>query len=195
MSYSLCPSYIAWTAGQLNSERERPGSVWPYETVTSYCFSKWWLDSKKQDWWLTSREPLKQAFGVYHTEASETGLTHMKYEYLKRYVQGVNCVAVVEIGLYHIRVRLDKGRDNQTEVFARVCRLAREVDKPVVIHRRGTASTAKECLWIMKSNQLNNKIVYLHHFNETGEMAREVETAFPNVVLGVAPAIPKEKTG
>ena len=22
----------------------------PYETVTCYCFSKWWLDSKRQDW-------------------------------------------------------------------------------------------------------------------------------------------------
>ena len=48
----------------------------PYETVTSYCFCKWWLDSKKQDWWPTSRGPLKQAFGVHPTKASEMGLTH-----------------------------------------------------------------------------------------------------------------------
>ena len=82
-------------------KREAPErlAAMPYETVTSYCFSKWWLDSKKQDWWYTSRGPLKQAFGVHPTEASDTGLTHRKYEDLKRYVQGVNCVAVGEIGL------------------------------------------------------------------------------------------------
>ena len=49
-----------------------------------------------------------------------------------------------ERGLDHVRVRQDKGRDQQAEVFARVCRLAKEVGKPVVIHCRGTASTAKE---------------------------------------------------
>ena len=38
--------------------RERLAAI-PYETVTSYCFSKWWLDSKMQDWLPTSRGPLK----------------------------------------------------------------------------------------------------------------------------------------
>ena len=36
---------------------------------------------------------------------------------MKRYVQGVNCVVVGEIGLYHVRVRQDKGRDQNAEVF------------------------------------------------------------------------------
>ena len=65
--------------------RERLAAM-PYETVTSYYFSKWWPDSKKQDWWPTSQGPLKQAFGVHPTEASDTGLTHRKYGDLKRYV-------------------------------------------------------------------------------------------------------------
>ena len=34
-----------------------------------------------------------------------------------------------EIGLDHVRVRQDKGRDQQAEVFSRVCRLAKEVGK------------------------------------------------------------------
>ena len=42
--------------------RERLAAM-PYKTVTSYCFSKWWLDSKRQDWWSTSRGALKQALG------------------------------------------------------------------------------------------------------------------------------------
>ena len=164
-----------------------------HETVTSYCFSKWWLDSKKQDWWPTSQGPFKQAFREHPTEASEIRLTHRKYEYLKRFVHGVNCVAVGEIGLDHVRARQNKGRDQQEEVFSRVCRLSREVDKHVVIHCRGTASTAKECLWIMKSHLPKNQMVYWYHLNETKEMAREVEAAFPNVVFGVAPAILKEQ--
>ena len=73
--------------------------------------------------------------------------------------------------------------------FPGFCRLAKEVGKPVVIHCRGTASTAKGCLWIMKSNLPKDQMVYWHHFNETEEMVWEVEAAFPNVVSGVAPAI------
>ena len=100
--------------------RERLAVV-PYETVTSYCFSKWWLDLKKQDWWSTSRGPLKQTFGVHPTEVSKTGLLHRKHKYLKRYVQRVNCVAARDIGLDHARARHDKLRDQQAEVFSRVC--------------------------------------------------------------------------
>ena len=137
--------------------------------------------------------PFKQAFRVCPTEASETGFTHRKYESLKRYVQRVNRVAVGEIGLDHVRARKDKGRGQQAHVFAQICRRAKEVDKPVVIHCKGTASTAKECLWIMKSNLPKNQMVYWHHFNETAEMPRKVEAAFPNVVFGVAPAILKEQ--
>ena len=54
---------------------------------------------------------------MHPIEASDTGLTHRKYEDLKRYVQGVNCVAVGEIGLDHVRERQDNGRDHQAEVF------------------------------------------------------------------------------
>ena len=45
----------------------------------------------------------------------------------------------------------------------------------------------------MKSNLPKNQMVYWHHFNETEEMAREVEAAFPNVVFGITPAIMKEQ--
>ena len=65
--------------------------------------------------------------------------------------------------------------------------------KLVVFHCRGTASTAKECLWIMKGNLPKDQMVYWHHFNETEEIVREVDAAFPNVVFGVAPAIMKEQ--
>ena len=101
---------------------------------------------------------------MHPTDAAYTELTHRKYDDLKMYGQGVNCVALGEIGLDHVRVRQDKGRDQQAEVFSRVYRLAKEVGKPVVIHCRGRASTAKECLWIMK-----DQMVHWHHFNETEE--------------------------
>ena len=137
--------------------------------------------------------PLKHVFVVHPTKASDTGLAHREYEDLKRYVQEVNCFAVGEIGVDHIRVRQDKGSDQQADVFSWVCQLAKEVGKHVVIHCIGTESTAKECLWIMKSNLQKDQMVYWHHFNETEEMSREVEADFPNVVFGVAPAILKEQ--
>ena len=94
------------------------------------------------------------------------GLTHRKYEDFTRYVQGVNCVAVGKICLDHVRARQDKGRDQQAWMLSQFCRLAGEVDRPVIIHCRGTASTVKECLWFMKNNIPKNQIVYWHHFNE-----------------------------
>ena len=47
----------------------------------------------------------------------------------------------------------------------------------------------------MKSNLPKNQMVCWHHFNETDEMAPEVESSFTNVVFGVTPAIPKEQLG
>ena len=38
-----------------------------------------------------------------------------------------------------------------------------------------------------------DQMMYWHHFNETEEMAREVEAEFPKVVFGVAMAILKEQ--
>ena len=52
-------------------------------------------------------------------------------------------------------------------------------------------STAKECLWIMKGNLPKDQMVHWHQFNETEEMAREVEASYSNVVFGVALAILK----
>ena len=95
--------------------------------VTSYCFSKWWLDSKRQDWWPTSRGYLNRLLGCTTPRHQiDTELTHRKYEDLKRYVQGVNDVVVGEMGLDHVRVRQSKCRDQQSDVFSRVCRLVKD---------------------------------------------------------------------
>ena len=45
----------------------------------------------------------------------------------------------------------------------------------------------------MHGNLPNDQMVYWHHFNDTEEMAWEVEAALPNVVFGVPPAILKEQ--
>ena len=45
----------------------------------------------------------------------------------------------------------------------------------------------------MKSNLPKDQMVHGHHFNETEEMAREGEAAFPNVVFDVASAVRKEQ--
>ena len=92
-----------WSFEVGKREAREPSEAMPYET-------KWWLDSKKRDWWPTSRGPLKQVVGVHPTEAPETELPHRKCEDLKRCVHGVNCVAVGDIGLDHVRPRQDKGR-------------------------------------------------------------------------------------
>ena len=106
---------VTWTAGQLWSGRKRgPGASG--SNVVGDCGTL--LDSKKEHWWPTYRGPRKQAFGVHPIEASEAGLTHRKYKDLKGYVQGVNCVAVGEIGLDHVLSRQYKCRDQEVEVFA-----------------------------------------------------------------------------
>ena len=72
-----------WSVEVGEREARKRLAAMPYETVISYCFSKWWLDSKRKDWWPTSRGPVIWAFRVHPTEASDTGLTHRTYEDLK----------------------------------------------------------------------------------------------------------------
>ena len=63
---------------------------------------------------------------MHPTETTETGLTHRKYEYLKRYVHEVDCVAVGEICVDHVRAMQNKGRDQQAEVFAHLYTSSRQ---------------------------------------------------------------------
>ena len=79
-------------------------------------------------------------------------------------MQGVNCVAVGEIGLDHVGAMQDKGCDQQTEVCSRGCGLAREVGSGHSLQRN---SKHGEFLWIMKGNLQTDQMVYCHHFNET----------------------------
>ena len=181
-----------WAAGVGRREARDRLEAMPYQTVTSYCFSRWWQDSESQDWWPRSRGPLKMAFGLHPSEAAE-GISSLKWKKLREYVRGGDCVAVGEIGLDHVRVRSSQGRRLQAAAFGRLCRLATEVRKPVVIHCRGGPQTAEECLQIMRTHLSKEHPVYWHHFEEGEDRAREVEVAFRNVVFGVAPGILKEQ--
>ena len=39
-----------WSVEVGKREAQERLAAMPYEPVTSYCFFKWWLDSKRQDW-------------------------------------------------------------------------------------------------------------------------------------------------
>ena len=103
-------------------------------------------------------------------------------------MQRVNCVAVGEICLDHVRVRQDKGCDQQVEVFPQICRLVGEVGKPVVMHCRGTSSTEKECLWIMKGNLPKDSKRHSLQAVELSQRSQRSHTAVQNASKVPAPS-------
>lgn len=80
-----------------------------------------------------------------------------------------NCVAIGEIGLdYNWKeFQTDDMREKQKEVFKKVLKLAKKLDKPVVIHSRKAESDAIEIL-----EELEMKKVIMHSFNGKKSLIR-----------------------
>ena len=101
------------------------------------------------------------------------------YSFSYRDIRSSTCVAVGEIGLDYTRVRSANERDLQREVFGRLCRIANEVGKPVVIILTQNLSCANQVYW--------------HHCSGYAAEAREVDNSFPFVVFGIALDVLKEQ--
>ena len=105
----------------------------------------------------------KRSLGVYPGDVDEIDeKRYQEYEALQR---EKDCILIGEIGLdYHYH---PENRERQKEFFIRQIELAKELDKPIIVHSR---EAAQDTFDIMKEHRCRG---VLHCYSGSAEMAKE----------------------
>lgn len=114
-------------------------------------------------------EQFPYVYGAIGIHPSETGeLNEEKFSWLKEQCLHPKCVAVGEIGLdYHWE---EPEKEIQKKWFARQIQLARELEKPMIIHSR---DAAMDTLKLMKAEHAEEAGGVIHCYSYTKETASE----------------------
>ncbi|MBI3588999.1 MAG: TatD family hydrolase [Candidatus Liptonbacteria bacterium] len=105
------------------------------------------------------------------------------YEFYKKLAMDPKTVAIGECGLDYYRVTSDKGnetRERQKEAFVKQIELAKDVQKPLMIHCRGSTSSPSDAFGDLidilnsKSSILNSVPGVVHFFTGTVEDAKKL---------------------
>lgn len=109
---------------------------------------------------------------VYGTVGVHPGaaknMTQERFEYLKKAVLRDKVVAIGEIGLDYYWEKEEVQKATQKEWFVKQLQLAKDVNKPVIIHSREAAA---DTLDIMKQEWADRKAV-IHCYSYSAEMAK-----------------------
>ena len=109
---------------------------------------------------------------VYGTVGVHPGaaknMTQERFEYLKKAASRDKIVAIGEIGLDYYWEKEEAQKSNQKEWFVKQLQLAKDVNKPVIIHSRDAAADTLE---IMKSEWADREAV-IHCYSYSAEMAK-----------------------
>lgn len=111
------------------------------------------------------------AIGVHPSETLE--LNDENLDLLRQRMKDERCVAVGEIGLdYHFLDEYpDPDKKTQKIWFEKQLQLARELDKPVIIHSRDAAADTLE---IMKKSEYSSLKFDMHCYSYSKEMVKEL---------------------
>ena len=111
------------------------------------------------------------AIGVHPSETLE--LNDKNLDLLRQRMKDERCVAVGEIGLdYHFLDEYpDPDKKTQKIWFEKQLQLARELDKPVIIHSRDAAADTLE---IMKKSEYRDLKFDMHCYSYSKEMVKEL---------------------
>lgn len=104
--------------------------------------------------------------GVHPGAAKD--MTQERFEYLKKAALRDKVVAIGEIGLDYYWEKEEGQKATQKEWFVKQLQLAKEVNKPVIIHSREAAA---DTLDIMKKEWADRKAV-IHCYSYSAEMAK-----------------------
>lgn len=104
--------------------------------------------------------------GVHPGAAKD--MTQERFEYLKKAALRDKVVAIGEIGLDYYWEKEEGQKATQKEWFVKQLQLAKEVNKPVIIHSREAAA---DTLDIMKKEWTDRKAV-IHCYSYSAEMAK-----------------------
>ena len=109
------------------------------------------------------RIAFKRSLGIYPGDVDE--IDEERFDSYARHFQDEECNAIGEIGLdFHWQKH---NIDKQKEIFARQLDLARELDKPVIIHSRDAIQDTYD---ILKAHPCR---AVMHCYSDSMEMARE----------------------
>ena len=107
------------------------------------------------------------AVGVHPSEVDE--LDESNYQWLKDQAVSDKCLAIGEIGLdYHYP---DPERDIQKQWFIRQMELAKDIQKPVIIHSREAAADTME---ILQRDEFRDIRGVMHCYSYSVETAKEL---------------------
>ncbi len=106
------------------------------------------------------------AIGVHPSETA--GLNDRAFDWLRQQCQLGKCVAVGEIGLDYYWDEPD--RELQKEWFRRQLNMARELDKPVIIHSRDAAKDTVELMTEEHAEEIGGVIHCYSYTKETAEV-------------------------
>lgn len=106
------------------------------------------------------------AIGVHPSETAE--LDDKAFEWLRQQCQLGKCVAVGEIGLDYYWDEPD--RELQKEWFRRQLNMARELDKPVIIHSRDATKDTVELMTEEHAEEIGGVIHCYSYTKETAEV-------------------------
>lgn len=107
------------------------------------------------------------AVGVHPSETEE--LNEENFAWMKEMAKDEKCLAIGEIGLdYHYP---DPERDVQKTWFIRQMELAKEINKPVIIHSREAAADTME---ILSNSDFKDVTGVMHCYSYSVEIAREL---------------------
>lgn len=96
--------------------------------------------------------------------------------------------AIGETGLDYYHVKDEKMRIKQAEMFGRFVRLAKELEKPLVIHSR---DAMEDTIKILEENGMKNKKVMMHLFESKNNLQRVIDNGWS---ISLGPNITKSKT-
>ncbi len=109
---------------------------------------------------------ISMSVGVHPNEVTAHPLTHQQ---LYELADSPACIAIGETGLDYFRTETADALDAQRDSFRTHIRVARELQKPLIIHTR---AAAEDTLKIMKEEKADEIGGVMHCFSENWDIAR-----------------------
>lgn len=96
-------------------------------------------------------------------------------------------VGIGEIGLDFHWIKEEGWREQQKELFIRIIQIAKDLNKPLVIHARGAF---KETIDILEQEDMKGKKVLMHMFQDRKQLSRVIDNDWS---ISIGPGIARSK--
>ena len=128
------------------------------------------------------------AFGIHPHNAKDWNETLEKG--LRKALKHEKCVALGECGLdFHYNI---SPKEQQLEVFRTQCKMAKELNLPLIVHSR---EAEEETIAILKEEMPKDRKIHIHCFTSSVDMAQTLIEHFPNLFIGFTGVLTFKNSG